>query len=450
MKVLQEQYRKDFPNYGCMMGKSAYTCLEDGETCADGICNRVPKERKSQLMAVCPYRRSLAANLANPCVIHNFDSFFFQKCVSRQFTDRELLIIDEAHNIENKFVDFFSFSVRSDGQYGVKDRKFPVFDEADDYLPIIREERERLAMELYQILRKTEEGTLDIDEYRSAQRLERMVGKMDGFLRKSKGNEFIVDILDHDSGNTVKIRPVYANEYVYEALFDGSQKVLMLSATILDKEMFCNNVGLNPEEVSFIQVPSIFPAKNRPVLAYWDETGSMSYREIRETLPKMVRAIETIMQKVPNWKGIIHTGSERVANYIRDNADRALIRRMTFRKDFYTVDEMLEAHERKPGSFIVASGLKEGVDLKDDLSRVQIICKVPYLDLSDKRTKRRMTLDRSWYGYMTALLLIQSFGRSVRSPTDRAITYILDSAFQTFYNMNRRFIPDYVRDSLHL
>jgi Rad3-related DNA helicase len=40
--------------------------------------------------------------------------------------------------------------------------------------------------------------------------------------------------------------------------------------------------------------------------------------------------------------------------------------------------------------------------------------------MTDKVIKERMNLDQKWYGWLTALKMVQSIGRSVRSKTDWA------------------------------
>ena len=443
-KILQDQYARDFPDYGCQKGKGAYICSEDSTNCAEGICNRLPKDRKQQLMANCPYRRSIAANREKPVVVHNFDSFYYQKCLARQFPERDLLIIDEAHNIEDKFIDFFSFTLHSNSKMRESKDKFPKFEIVSDYVELVKQERYEIATRMYALI-KNEDQTLDSDTYKLVQSMEQTITKLDSFLHKCLTTEYVFDIIDHPERNSIVFRPVFAGPFVGDVLFSGPLKVLMLSATVLDYAMFCENIGLDPADVAYIEIPSTFPAKHRPIIAKY--AGSMSFSKIRETLPQMVTILQSILEKMGSYRGIIHTGSERVAEYIRENLRDP---RLTFRKDYYTVNDLLDAHMKKPNSVIVASGLKEGVDLKDALSRFQVIVKVPYLDLSDKRTKRRMTLDKSWYGYQSAKLFIQSVGRSVRSPTDKAITYVTDSSFIVFYNMNKRFIPRYIKDALHL
>jgi len=59
-----------------------------------------------------------------------------------------------------------------------------------------------------------------------------------------------------------------------------------------------------------------------------------------------------------------------------------------------------------------------------------------------------MKRDPQWYQWQTALKLVQGTGRSVRSKTDKAHTYILDSDFAKFIQQNSRSIPKYWLDAI--
>jgi Rad3-related DNA helicase len=85
--------------------------------------------------------------------------------------------------------------------------------------------------------------------------------------------------------------------------------------------------------------------------------------------------------------------------------------------------------------------MTEGVDLKDDSSRFQIICKVPFPYLGDKLIKKRMNKFPGWYNLQTAKTIVQSAGRSVRNDRDHASTYILDLDFERFISRNRHLFP---------
>ena len=106
-------------------------------------------------------------------------------------------------------------------------------------------------------------------------------------------------------------------------------------------------------------------------------------------------------------------------------------------------DETLKKHasSKKP-VVLLSPSMAEGVDLKDDLSRFQVICKIPYPYLGDPLVKKRMNKWRWWYPLQTAKTIVQSVGRSVRSKNDHAITYILDADWERYYNKNKRIFPE--------
>jgi Rad3-related DNA helicase len=93
--------------------------------------------------------------------------------------------------------------------------------------------------------------------------------------------------------------------------------------------------------------------------------------------------------------------------------------------------------------YVYLSGISEEfiamqLDLKDNQSRFQIVVKIPYPSRADRwiETKRKMDGGK-WYNWQTALRLVQSCGRSIRSKDDWAKTYILDSAFARFISENK-------------
>jgi ATP-dependent DNA helicase DinG len=80
--------------------------------------------------------------------------------------------------------------------------------------------------------------------------------------------------------------------------------------------------------------------------------------------------------------------------------------------------------------------LYTGLDLKNDLSRFQIIVKVPYPDLGDRWINEKRKINQQWYIWQTGLRLVQAYGRSIRSKDDWAITYVLYSGFENFVKKN--------------
>ena len=66
---------------------------------------------------------------------------------------------------------------------------------------------------------------------------------------------------------------------------------------------------------------------------------------------------------------------------------------------------------------------------------------VPFPYLGDKVVKKKMSKWDWWYDVSTIRTIIQSIGRSIRSETDTAVTYILDSDWKRLYNKSKKMLP---------
>ena len=159
-------------------------------------------------------------------------------------------------------------------------------------------------------------------------------------------------------------------------------------------------------------------------------------------MSKISTAVDNLMSTHKNDKGIIHTTSYEQLNFIKENLSKENTRRLLITDPEIQRDEIISQHTSSPKpTVLISPSLHTGLDLKDDLSRFQIITKVPYPNKSDRWTDAKRHVDEEWYYWQTALRLIQAYGRSVRSKDDWARTYILDSAFSYFVRKNKDILP---------
>ncbi len=144
---------------------------------------------------------------------------------------------------------------------------------------------------------------------------------------------------------------------------------------------------------------------------------------------------------------VVHNcGNYRIAKHIVENvkSDRLLIH------DSKTREAVLQEHmESEEPTVLVSPSMTEGVDLRDDASRWQIIAKVPFPYLGDEMTKKRMAKNPKWYAFVTARTVIQALGRSVRSETDHAVSYILDSDWRDFYRRSGEMFNEDFKKAYH-
>lgn len=275
--------------------------------------------------------------------------------------------------------------------------------------------------------------------------IERLTSTINSIL--SDPRNWIVSEIKKENYEVVKVelKPLDISPYC-RPLFEKCSKVLIMSATILNPQAFCKSIGLiYDKEVKFIQVKSDFPVENRPIyplnIAYLNYNNLQS-PEIRSSITNTIDGIMTIHN---TDKGIIHTTSYEQLNFIKDNLSQENARRLLVTDPEIQRDEVIKEHinSAKP-TVLISPSLQTGLDLKDELSRFQIITKVPYPNTGDRWINSKRHLNEDWYYWQTALKLAQAYGRSIRSKEDWANTYILDSAFNYFLKRNAGILPDWL------
>lgn len=211
----------------------------------------------------------------------------------------------------------------------------------------------------------------------------------------------------------------------------ATDKIIFMSATILDIEGFINILGLSKDDVHVIRADSNFNPEKSPII--FEPTCKMNYQSLqnKENLEKIKNKVIEILNKHQNEKGIIHTGNQTISRYIMDNI---FDERLLVRLDDITNMDIIKQHQNsKEPTVLVSSSLSEGVDLKGDLSRFQIIIKLPFLSLADQRVKIK-SQQNDWYLCQMFRKFVQQCGRSTRNEEDYSVTYVLDSTFKYWYS----------------
>lgn len=435
-KILQDQYAKDFKDLFVMKGRGNYRCIIDtSESCATAICKTSTKEVECR--GECIYTRALRKAELNPITLHNFDSFYYQKIL---FTKRNLMVIDEAHNIEQKFMNFISFTI-DNKIIPVVIPKILNINDVHEFCIHYKE----VVWSLMATLEKEKEDGLTKERLRLLDDLTRLHDKLGIFITSREGENpinYVFEITKTTDLTKILLKPIEVGSFTHR-VYDWCDKILFMSATILNAEQFAYNSGIPLEEMEFINIESNFPIENRPI--YYTKELDLKYATMQQEMPKVPKIINKYLKMYTGEKGIIHTHTNRIVDYIRRTIKSS---RLLFKDDFISVNSLLEAHARSKDSVIVASGFHEGLDLKDDLARFQIIMKVPYPSLGDKQIKARMEIDKNYYGYLTGLKMVQSYGRGVRTKEDWCDTYVIDKNFKKFYGMNKKMLPDWFREAI--
>jgi Rad3-related DNA helicase len=241
----------------------------------------------------------------------------------------------------------------------------------------------------------------------------------------------------------LSLEPIWAYDYLDKYVFSNYDMVVLMSGTILDKNLFCQLNGLDVSKAVYYSIGSPFPLKNRPI--YYMPVGKMSYKSKDETFKRYIPYIQKLLDKYKNKKGIIHTNSFELAKWIQNSIKDP---RLIFH-DSTNKDEMLKYHKEsdKP-TVIVSPSMDTGVSFDNDDARFQIIAKVPYPSLASQKNKLRQSNNPDWYSWKTVSGIIQMTGRPVRSNLDYADTIIIDGGFGDVIKHSSQFLPDWIQEAI--
>lgn len=391
----------------------------------------------------CPYWDRRAEALNNKICLMNFSSFLYQTKVVKSFHKRSLLICDEAHNISQALMSFVEFGI-SDKYFRQQEIQFPEFETAEEYFEFFEEVRLKAVMtDLYNLARIS-------DDIKDEEFWHSMLMKYDIFAASALSGNWVVQYEQNKADDDIVIsskitlKPIFVDKYATDYVFSMADKVLLMSATILDPVSMSKDLGIEQNTVYSFRTKSRFPKENRPI--YFKPCGSLSYKNKRDTFPKLVKAVDEICNEFPNDKGIIHTHTFEIAKLLMsecENRDRFL-----FQEEFSTKEEMLEEHDKLTNSVIVAPALHEGIDMIDTRARYSIICKTPFPSMADPQIKARMELSHKYLDYLATLKIVQSAGRIIRHDKDWGTTYILDSDFEVFSKRAKKMFPEWFAEAL--
>jgi len=459
-KILQAQYLRDFgPESGKSLVRSIkssnnYQCgFYEDQSCAESkrILSKLAKqlsgtEFQKHCKMSCPYSIEKQQFIDSPISVTNFPYILAESMYAGKLEPRALLIVDEAHNTESELGKFIEVTFSEKFARDIIKCKPPRNDTQQAIYDWVRTTYLKAAQKHAASLEKSlMKLSNDIEGYgvhsKQYEILDKHICKVNRFIEVYKPENWTMAISapppdNKKAGRKYEFKPIDVSPYSYDTFFKLGGRVLMMSATIVDKDIFCTSLGLDPDEVAYLSIPSPFPVENRPI--HYIPAGSMSKSTIDRTLPVVAETIRMILEKHSNQKGIIHAVNYRVAKYIKENVSspRLLLH------DSQNRDEVLKLHINSPDPTVLLSpSMTEGVDLHDDLSRFQVICKVPFPYLGDLVVKKRMEKNQRWYPYTTAKSVIQALGRSIRNETDHAVSYIIDGDWERFYRQNSKLFP---------
>ena len=460
-KQLQDQYLRDFNNLQVVKGRQNFNCLKyknalapkpcsegkcitEGHDCRYSLKNRTNEIRKNN---TCPYyyQKYLALNAES--VISNYPYMFLELNYVKDFQKRDLMICDEAHNLEAMLMDQLTLEFSKEDL-----EEYLKFDLTEDMIYELATQSYTGWMRFINTIK--DEYAKELEKLEALEK-EELAEKI-AFIRhqindcKRFIDHIIIDpktwIFDwDDSYEIAQFKPLKVNHYAKDTLFKYGDVVLFMSGTILDDELFAKWLGIGRDEIYSIRRKSPFDIKRNPIMTY--DGYNLSRNFIKLNAPKTIKTVSEILKNHQNEKGIIHTVSGKCMDYLLKNLDNPRL----IGHDSKNRQEQLEIFiKSKEPLVLISPSMGEGVDLPGDLCRFQVIYKLPYPDWGDKQIYERSNIDPKWYDYNTCLSLVQTHGRGMRDEDDYCTTYVIDNRFTSYIRSNRanKFLPDTFKEAI--
>jgi ATP-dependent DNA helicase DinG len=399
---------------------------------------------------VCPYWMQKHLALQAPSVLMSLAYLILEGTTEGSQTylgTRNLLVLDEAHNLEEQCLNHIS----------LKFTPFSVpYEIYHKLLPDMRKVETRIQLEVFladvagylklmlgRLETKSEQREISLIEAEDKTLMERFLENYNLFTFSD--TEWVWEIRN----DQLMLQPVFAREFMKNLVWKRGEYYLISSATILDPEEYAQLNGLKDllksDEIAILEAPSTFPPENRPIIDA--SVGPLTRQQWENNLPLAVAAVEQILRK-EKGNVAIHTHSYRHQRALVSNLSPDLKRRLIVHTG-EDREEKLQEWMRSRGKVFVSVAFNEGQDWKYDICSAQILLKVPFPDLGDRRVKRRLELGyQRWYQNQAMLEVIQAYGRAVRAEDDAARFYVVDGSCSDLIRSCWQLIPDWFKDAL--
>lgn len=477
---LQEQYKNSWDQIVNLKGKSNYQCNMNSNFTTDfapctgnqallGYCKATQK---------CSYYNQKNAALASKAMITNpaymlYSSYCGVVSGDDPWVQRKVMIVDEAHNLEEHLVSFASseidvsvlkeqFKINGLNQIFFGSNKDDNVKTVERLLRLLQDKAAELAADAELGIgsgngdHKAFARSFDAKKAAELKRKHAIYNQLDKviqplviFTDTYKGNNWIIQKVD--GKNAITLKPIYADFLFDQFLNKLGEKFIFLSATLGTKKEFCQELGIPEDQCMFIEEDSPFKPEKSPIVIL--PTIKLSRDHYNESVKKVGEIVNELMNVHKDHKGIIHCVTYDLQKHIwkgvsKANRERLLCRDMeemnpSYRGyvNRYKNADLLRMHEKSGPTVLLSPSMMEGVDLAGDASRFQIIIKLPWANLGDARVKEKARISNDWYSNKMWLNVMQASGRSTRNEEDSSVTYILDDNFDFFYRKWQAKLP---------
>lgn len=376
------------------------------------------------------------------------------------FGIRDLLVLDESHSLDQHVISHidltispYAMSVESYMKIkGLLSKDLMTLGEAKALVSTVHTAVSDHKDKVVQLNLLGEE--LTIEQAKESNRLSGWITNAERFLNTCEVTEWVWQwgwaTYKGATYKTLTLQPLYARFFTNDLIWNRANKFIISSATILNPNDFVYQIGLDRtlkmSEIKHIRVPSTFPVENRPVIDVVD--GKLTHNEREANIDWAVKILEVVLDEEAGKNIAVHCISYKNALDIAGRInprfkDKLIVQTPETRKD--DLEEFLHSKDK----IFLSVAYTEGQDWAGDLCEAQVLFKVPYMYIKDRRVERRLE-KREWRWYRLEALkqVIQSYGRAVRSPEDKAKFYVIDEAFIDLLKNTRRDMPPWFTEAL--
>lgn len=437
---LINQFANDFAYAKVLKGRANYG-VESGDpnkTAAD--CTAVkwtdPCWHCPSGKVKCPYdiakREALDAELA----VTNTAYLLAEANYVGKFSERDMIVVDEADKLESTLMGFVEYNVPRRYMELVKmappikgARKKTLVGWLEEYIATMTP----LANAEMDVKRRNAMGS----SVRGAGRMVRELNK-DIEMRASDEDTngmWLREYRDRgDEAESLILKPVKVDGHGVKNLWMHGERWLLMSATIISADEMADSLGL-PLKYRVVTVANTFPVENRRIIMA--PIADMTYKGMQDgkSIRDLTYAIWTATLKHPTERILIHGVSynlcreiEKALKYgdFKAQKGRQVITYTQGREREWALKKYIE----NDGAILISPSMERGIDLPDELCRIQIVAKCPFPALKGTISARtHLPNGNLWYAVQTIRDLVQMTGRGVRHEEDYCLTYIFDAQF---------------------
>ena len=413
---------------------------------------------------ICPFEYQLDLSNYADIIIGDYNYAFCPRTHLERYFDtfdyKQILLIDEAHNLINRSKEMYSATICLNdvnflGEYLSKyapsisklvdrfydvvnlyDRDFNYIDEIPfDFLDLIRK-----------IVSKSEKVLLSTKAKKIRDTALPYYFNLKNFLKIS--DYFDSDfkfVIDYD---IYSIKCLDASKFINKTISEHSISQIFFSATMYPIDYYKNLINTNLGEN--VTIPNPFPREN--LLLIVRKNTFTKYNDRLQSINDIIDCIEELVKyKVGNY--IVFFPSYEYLNLVVESLDNPSYeciiqtKNLTDDEKEGILNEFKDSSSTKVGFFIMGSVFSEGIDYFGDmLSGVMIVsvCLPPFDDYNNmlKDYYDNTNRDGLLYAYQIPGIskVIQSVGRLIRSEIDKGVAILYDDRFS--YSNYKKLLPE--------